>query len=126
MKYKKNIKSMFILLLLISLIGCNTTDTSTHDDPDHLYRQNSDIDMIVYNGYAYIKASDIDWVMEMKLTIGDELGQIIEKYDPKLNKTFSATKLKIGTKVYISNEERMILIIEKDGITVPYLMMIEG
>lgn len=75
---------------------------------------------------AYVNASNIDWIMEKKLTINDEIGEIVEKYDPKLNSSLSATKLEIGKKVYTSNEDKMVILIKTSGTIVPFFKWVEG
>lgn len=118
------------LLLIVVLIGCTNgetliTDTSRHDDPDYLYMNNADIDMIVYGLSAYVNANDVNWVVESKLEIVDEIGLIQDTYTVDTRQLLTATKLPIGTIVYES-EKHNIILVDFDGEIIPYLQWIEG
>jgi len=118
------------LMLIVVLVGCTNeetviTDTSQHDDPDYLFMNSPDIDMIVYEVSAYVNASDVDWVATQALEKGDEIGLIQDTYTVDTKDLLTSTKLPKGTIVYESEKDNIILV-DIDGEVIPYLQWIEG
>ena len=122
---------LVVLLMLVSVACLKqveevSVDTSDNDNPEYIYRQRPDIDMFVYNGTAYVNAADVDWVMELKLTPDVLLFEIEAKYVDGNFKNYDATKLEVGTEVYLVEERRDILVAKLGDTYYRYLAWIEG
>lgn len=119
-----------LFCLLIFTTGCKsniniTNDSSKSTEPEYLYSENPNIDMFVYQDIAFVNASNIDWVAKLDLTKGDLLGTIEDTGVSKKFKDWDATLLDIGSNIYKS-EQSDILLVESNGLMVPYLKIIEG
>lgn len=123
----KKILFYAICCLLFFVTGCqlNTTDTSKYTEPQYLYNENPSIDMFICEDTAFINASDIDWVIELELTKNDLLGTIKETGVSKGFKDWDATLLDVGSNIYKS-ERLDILLVESNGLIIPYLKIVEG
>lgn len=100
---------------------------SHNPTPKEILKENPDADIFLYRDTVAVNAKDIDWVKNLKLTKGEEIGQIIYKY--KKGEKFKqgmATKLPIGSKVYKAEERIEVLLVEVDGKFIRYLLAIEG
>nr|WP_300005154.1 hypothetical protein [Tissierella sp.] len=115
---------------MISITGCKsnnmtTIDSSKYAEPQYLYNKNSDIDMFVYEDTVFENVSEIDWVKELELTKGNLLGTIKETAVSKDFKDWDATILEIGSNIY-KTDRADILLVEINGLMIPYLKIVEG
>jgi hypothetical protein len=122
LKIKRILYSIIAAIFSFIFIGC----TATHDDPEYLYKQNPKLDMFVYEGIAYVNASNLEWVAELELTPLSLLGLIEETRVSNDFQSFSATKLEVGIEVYLSNERDDIFLVNIGGGFIPYIAWIEG
>ena len=126
----KKILFCTLFCLLLFTTGCNsniniTNDSSKSTQPQYLYSENPSIDMFVYQDIAFVNASDIDWVTELDLTKGDLFWTIEDTGVSKKFKGWDATPLDIGSNIYES-EQSDILLVESNGLMIPYLKIVEG
>ena len=70
--------AMFLVSVLISGCGDSTGGSPELPTPENLYSNDSEIDMFVYEGTAFVNAEDVDWVTEQDLTAGELAGTIEE------------------------------------------------
>lgn len=120
----KNFIFCTIFCLMIFVTGCQS-NTSKYAEPQYLYNENPSIDMFVYEDTAFENASDIDWVAELELTKDRLLGTIKETEVSKDFKDWDATVLGVGSSIYKS-ERSDILLVESNGLIIPYLKIVEG
>ena len=90
--------------------------------PDDFQGEN----FFVYDGLVCLRADGIEWVMELGLTEGELLGEIIRTGITKNHADWDATDLPVATKIYQHSERREVLIAIYDDTKIPYLKMIEG
>lgn len=119
-----------IFCLMIFITGCQsnnniTIDSSRYAEPQYLYDKNPNIDIFIYEDTAFENASDIDWVAELELTKDKLLGTIKETEVSKKFKDWDATVLDVGSLIYKS-ERLDILLVESNGLIIPYLKIVEG
>lgn len=119
-----------IFCLMIFVIGCqsnnkNIIDTSTYVEAEYLYSENPNIDMFIYKDTAFINASDLDWVVELGLTKDSLIGTVKARGVSKDFKDWDATLLDVGSNIYKS-ERLDILLVESNGLIIPYLKIVEG
>lgn len=126
---------MFVLLLiaLVMLIGCskqqliNIKETNNPTAIDIL-TEDPNVDIFQLQDIVYVNASNIDWVQNNELTVGEKIGVITKRY--KNEKTFKngmATVLQIGTEIYKPVEKiGPVLIVISNGNVTRYLGLIEG
>lgn len=81
--------------------------------------------MFVYEDTAFVNASDTKWVIELELTKADLLGSVKETGVSKDFKDWDATLLDVGSNIYKS-QRLDILLVESNGIMIPYLKFVEG
>lgn len=113
-----------ICFLIFFATGCQS-NMSKYAEPQYLYNENPSIDMFVYENTTFINASDIDWVIELELIKDDLLGTIKQTGVSKDFKDWDATLLDVGSEIYKS-ERLDILLVESNGLIIPYLKIVEG
>ena len=110
---------------LISGCGDSTGGSPELPTPENLYSNDSEIDMFVYEGTAFVNAEDVDWVTEQDLTAGELAGRIEETDADGDFEDWDATVLPEGTKIY-ETDDAQIMLAECEGEFVPYLKYVEG
>ncbi|MEK3980773.1 hypothetical protein MKY37_17225 [Psychrobacillus sp. FSL K6-2836] len=115
------------LLLLLLLAGCsqNLGNPTARD----VIKENEDADIFQWNdGLVYSNAANIEWIQELELTKGEELGEITGQTNKKwLFKDGVATQLPVGTKIYKANDDDTYkLIIELENTEIVYIALLEG
>jgi hypothetical protein len=121
----KKLVILLICLCMAAASACSHT-TADNDSPEELYKQDNSIDLLVYNGTAYVNASDLDWVMELELTAGEKLGEIGRTKVTKDFEGFDATVLETGTEVYSVKDRDDFVLVMIDNKLVPYYAYVEG
>lgn len=126
---KKKIWCVFTCLVVFSVLsisGCrNTVSTAENASPEALCSADSDIDLFVYEGTAYVNALDVDWVGELPLDKGEALGKVNRSGVTDDFQDWDATVLPEGTVIYTSDESQ-VLLAETDEALIPYLKYAEG
>ncbi|TSB45923.1 hypothetical protein [Alkalicoccobacillus porphyridii] len=132
MKMKSSLFTVFMLICFI-LVGClggteNNTVSNTEENmtAEEFLTQNPESDMFMF--YGIIHNTNVDWVDELTLTKGEQVGEIKEQvaegnYD-YANGT--ANKLPVGTIIYEAKERDDILIVEVNGEEKYYYALVEG
>lgn len=126
---KKMISVLFIGMVLVS-VGCSnneqTTISSSNPTAQEVLEQDSDADILMYNGIVY--NTNVDWVDELTLTKGEEVGEINEQADEG-NYDYSngmANKLSVGSIIFEAKEREDVLIVEDKGEEHYYYALVEG
>lgn len=91
---------------------------------EEMVQADDSIDIFVYNGNIYINAENIEWVNQLKPTLeqGLQLCKIKKLYEAgKPFKEYMATKLPVGTQIFLSKERRGTMIALVDGRQIYYL-----
>ncbi|MCR8656767.1 hypothetical protein [Paenibacillus endoradicis] len=133
----RGIISLFIAIIMLT--GCNQSkamnaqqsqNETTIGNPTakEVLAQNPSVDVFQYKDIVYMNASDIEWVQQAELTIGERVGTITKQYKEDL--TFEqgmATKLPVETEIYEPLEAKgSILIVKLKDDEVRYLGLFEG
>lgn len=122
---------LFIIYSLLLVTGCGVADGGKVTAKDVL-KQNSDADIFQYNGFVYSNMTEVEWFEKEKEKYIKQniLGEIEKQSTSSLGfKDFTATKLPVGTKIYLAskNEQDLgILIIEYEGKDLYYMALLEG
>ena len=120
----KKIYTYILCAILISISGCSSVVT-TELTPEQLYSDNHSIDMFVYEGAAYVNASDIDWVKNKTLEKGKYIGKITNSGITSDFKSWDSTVLPAQTEIYESDNPQILLARLGENY-VPYLIYVEG
>jgi len=133
---KKLIRHFFCVITLVvfvtGMIACTTksmktaSNTADNDRPDALYKQDNEIDLLVYNDTAYVNAATIDWVTNLELKKDTKLGIIERTNVTKEFKNFDATFLDKGTEIYSVVGRKDIVLVNINNMMIPYLAELEG
>ena len=126
---KRMVSGVSMTMLLVSglISGCGDTTGGSPElpTPENLYSNDSEIDMFVYEGTAFVNAEDVDWVTEQDLTAG-ELAGTIEGTDADGGfEDWGATGLPEGTKIYETGDGQ-IMLAGCEGEFGPFLQYGEG
>ncbi|MFZ0577062.1 MAG: hypothetical protein WAM41_06085 [Psychrobacillus psychrotolerans] len=125
-------KLFYILIALpfLMISGCSndgevTTVTIDSIDAEEILKLDSNADIFQYDGVIY--KTNIDWVEELSLTKGVQIGEIKTKNDANTNfKDEMSNKLPVGAKIFSAKERGDILIVESEGEIKKYLVIVEG
>ncbi|WP_407272471.1 hypothetical protein [Radiobacillus sp. PE A8.2] len=129
------IKRMLFLVLLSSivLVACNNQTNGINESDignptvKEILTKNNDADIFVLNGVVYSNAEDIEWVNEMELTLGKDIGEIKKQTQESDEfENFTASKLPVGTKIYEPVEKGDIYIVQVNDKERRYLGLREG
>ena len=96
-----------------------------NDSPESVYAEDKNADFFVYEDTVYINAQDVEWVMNMQLTAGEQAGEIKRTDVNKGFEDWDATVLEQGTVIYESDASEILLAEDGDEL-VPYLKYVEG
>lgn len=123
-KSMKKIYTYILCAILISISGCSSAVT-TELTPEQLYSDNHSIDMFVYEGAAYVNASDIDWVKNKTLEKEKYIGKITNSGITSDFKSWDSTVLPTQTEIYESDNPQILLARLGENY-IPYLIYVEG
>lgn len=121
-------KAAAVLLLMITGAGAGCAAVSLtveNDSPESVYAEDKNADFFVYEDTVYINAQDVEWVMNMQLTAGEQAGEIKRTDVNKGFEDWDATVLEQGTVIYESDASEILLAEDGDEL-VPYLKYVEG
>ena len=120
-------KCLFVIGAIILLNGCSVGGEVTVDsiDAEEILRLDSTADIFQYEGVIY--KTNIDWVEELTLTKGTQIGEIkkVSKEGTDF-KDWMSNKLPVGSKIFSAKERGDILLVEANGVIVKYLAIVEG
>lgn len=120
----------FLMILFVSIIvltGCSSKaeQSVTKNPTPYEFLQNENADIFLLEDTVFSNAINIEWVQEETYTIGEEIGEISsQSNEAKDFKNGTANKLPVGTKIYETDTQIFIAIVENREI--PYLQMVEG
>ncbi|MFD1929015.1 hypothetical protein ACFSFY_13310 [Sporosarcina siberiensis] len=126
--------SIFILLMAV---GCsnlsNSSKIETHktENPDatEILTLDTNADIFQFEGVIY--QTGIDWVEELTLTKGEQVGEIKTRNDTDTKfEDEMSNKLPVGAKIFSAKEEGEvggpILLVESEGKLIKYYGLVEG
>ncbi|MDQ0208590.1 hypothetical protein [Alkalicoccobacillus murimartini] len=93
---------------------------------EEILKGNSEADILMYHGIIY--KTNLDWVDELTLTKGEQVGEIKEQATEG-NYDYSnemANKLSVGSIIFEAKERDDVLIVEDNGETHYYYALVEG
>jgi hypothetical protein len=110
------------IIAFIFIVGCR--DEMGNPRPaDFLKNDNADIFLL--DGIVYSNVEHVDWVTEIKYKVGKQIGEISKQTNKSWKfKNGSANKLPLGAKIYQTDTEITIVIVEDKEI--PYIKIVEG
>lgn len=104
------------------MIGCSN-ELGNPRPADFLENDNADIFLL--DGIVYSNVENVDWVAEIEYTLGRQIGEVKKTTDKAWKfKDGSANKLPIGAKIYETDTEITIVIVNDKEI--PYFKIVEG
>lgn len=115
---------LVLLIALLKLVG--NSSTMNNASANTLYKNDTSIDLFVYQNTAFVKADQIEWILQLQLTPNNLLGSIQRNNIKKNFSNFDATILEVGTKIYSTLERDDIVLILVNGEYIPYFNYIEG
>lgn len=119
---------IFAIVVLVILVTLHIRNSSTINNAsaDTLYKNDTSIDLFVYQNTAFVKADQIEWILQLKLTPNNLLGSIQRNNIKKNFSNFDATILEVRAKIYSTLERDDIVLILVNGEYIPYFNYIEG
>lgn len=115
-----------VVLVILVTLHIRNSSTINNASADTLYKNDTSIDLFVYQNTAFVKADQIEWILQLKLTPNNLLGSIQRNNIKKNFSNFDATILEVGTKIYSTLERDDIVLILVNGEYIPYFNYIEG
>ncbi|WP_078598447.1 hypothetical protein [Evansella clarkii] len=130
-------KTYLLIFVVLLLSACNVQSSEDVEEEEYatsnptaeeILSSSPDADIFMTEDIIYTYAEDIDWVMELDLTLGEEVTEITNQTNNSSEfKNGTATELPVGTKIYKPNEKRgAIYIAIVDGKEIRYIGLIEG
>ncbi|MCM2677463.1 hypothetical protein [Alkalicoccobacillus plakortidis] len=129
----KKLINVFYIGLALIFVGCTNnnepvTISNSEENPtaEEVLKENSEADILMYYGTIY--NTNVDWVDELTLTKGDQVGEIKEQATEG-NYDYSnemANKLSVGSMIFEAKERDDVLIVEDNGETHYYYALVEG
>ena len=117
--------SLFAVFMLFSCTSETVTATTSNPDAEEILSMDPDADILQFDGIIY--QTDIDWVEELKLTQGEEVGEITRTIQSAEDfEDGTANQLSEGIKLYKANERDDVLLAETDGELKYYYALVEG
>ncbi|MBW8350025.1 hypothetical protein K0H71_11260 [Bacillus sp. IITD106] len=123
------IKAKLFLFLFLSIVlaACNNSGHIGNPTAKQILLENKDADIFVLDGIVYTNGEDIEWVNEVKLTLGEEVGEIKKRTNNGGKfENYTASKLEVGTKIYKPVEKGDIYLVIVDNKEIRYLGLREG
>jgi hypothetical protein len=106
------------------------TVTSTHNPTgEEILKENNNADIFIFNNVVYVNASEIQWVQNLNLTIGEKVGSITNVYKSRSKFTNgTATKLLVDTEIFkaLGDRSNEVLLAKVDDRIIIYLALVEG
>lgn len=127
-----------LIIAMLAMTGCTPANSNRSEQSmvsvignptaQDIVGNNSDADIFQFNNIVYSNASDIEWVQQADLTIGERVGAITKQYQAdQVFEDSMATKLPIGTEIYEPVKRHgSVLIVVVNGKEIRYLGLLEG
>lgn len=127
-----------LMIAMLALTGCTPADSNQsgqsmvsvigNPTAQQIVENNPDADIFQFNNIVYSNASDLEWVQQADLTIGERVGAITKQYQADLMfEDGMATELPIGTEIYEPVKKYGdILIVVVNGQEIRYFGLLEG
>lgn len=122
------------IFVLLTAVGCsnssNTVKTAVHEtenpDAEEVLTVDHEADIFQFDGVIY--KTGIDWVEELTLTKGEQVGEIKIRNDSDTDfEDGMSNKLPVGAKIFSAIEkEGPILLVELEGKLLKYYALVEG
>ena len=130
-------KTYLLIIAVLLLSACNAQSSKDVEEEEYTTRNptaedilssSPDADVFMAEGIIYSNAEEIDWVMELDLSLGEEVIEITKQTNNSSEfENGTATELPVGTKIYEPNEKRgAIYIAIVGGKEIRYIGLIEG
>lgn len=128
-----------VFFVILTAYGCSSSPGSSspgtgklkvnspkNPDAEEVIASDPAADIFQFEGLIYVKG--IDWVEELTLTKGEQVGEIKKRNDTDTNfENEMSNKLPVGAKIFSPIEKRgPILLVESEGKILKYLALIEG
>ncbi|MEK4523561.1 hypothetical protein MKX96_18255 [Psychrobacillus sp. FSL W7-1493] len=123
-----------IIFILLTAVGCsnslNTEKIEVHEtknpDAEEVLTLDPEADIFQLDGVIY--KTGIDWVEELTLTKGEQVGEIKTRNDSDTDfEDEMSNKLPVGAKIFSTIEkEGPILLVELEGKLLKYYALVEG
>ena len=123
-----------VIFVLLTAVGCsNSSDTgeigvhkTENPDAKEILTLFPEADIFQFEGVIY--QTGIDWVEELTLTKGEQVGEIKTRNDTDTNfEDEMSNKLPVGAKIFSTIEkEGPILLVESEGEILKYYALVEG
>lgn len=133
MKSSKLLLSIMVFVLFTT-VGCTTfsemIQTEVHEtknpDAEEILTLDPEADIFQFDGIIY--QTGIDWVEELTLTKGKQIGEIKKRNETDTNfEDEMSNKLPVGAKIFTTKEkEGPILLVESEGEILKYYALVEG
>lgn len=121
-------------LVLLTAVGCSTLSETIqtevyetkNPDAEEILTLDPEADIFQFDGIIY--QNGIDWVEELTLTKGEQVGEIKKRNDTDTNfEDEMSNKLPVGAKIFATKEkEGPILLVESEGEILKYYALVEG
>ncbi|MDW0117538.1 hypothetical protein QTL97_11370 [Sporosarcina thermotolerans] len=124
---------MVIFIILTAFVCSNSSGTGELDvhstgnpDAKEILTLDPEADIFQFEGVIY--KTGIDWVEELTLTKGEQVGEIKKRSDTDTNfENEMSNKLPVGAKIFSTIEkEGPILLVESEGEILKYYAIVEG
>ncbi len=122
------------MLVLLTAVGCsnssNTGEIEVHQsknpDAEEILTVDPEADIFQFDGIMY--QTGIDWVDELTLTKGEQVGEIKTRNETDTNfEDEMSNKLPVGAKIFSTMEkEGPILLVDPEGKILKYYAIVEG
>ena len=123
-----------IIFVLLTAVGCsnslNTEKIEVHEtknpDAEEVLTLDPEADIFQFDGVIY--KTKIDWVEELTLTKGEQVGEIKIRNDSDTDfEDEMSNKLPVGSNIFSTIEkEGPILLVELEGKLLKYYALVEG
>ncbi|MEW9051200.1 MAG: hypothetical protein AB2392_08585 [Neobacillus sp.] len=109
-----------ILLMTVLMVSGCRNELGNPRPEDFLHNERADIFQLDGIVYSHVRGEQ-----ELNYTLGEQVGEIVRQTDKAWRfKDGSANKLPVGAKIYETDTEITIVIV--DGKEIPYIKMLEG
>lgn len=123
-----------VIFIILTAFGCSnssgTGELEVHStgNPDAKEILTLDPEADIFQFESVIYKAGIDWVEELTLTKGEQVGEIKKRNDTDTNfENEMSNKLPVGAKIFsIIEKEGPILLVESEGEILKYYAIVEG
>ena len=123
-----------VIFAILTAVGCsNSSDTgkivvhkTENPNAEEILTLDPEADIFQFEGVIY--KTGIDWVEELTLTKGEQVGEIKKRNDTDTNfENEMSNKLPVGAKIFSTIEkEGPVLLVESEGKILKYYAIVEG